>query len=227
MCHGAAAAFLQRQARLCPVERLDLAFLIDGQHHGVRRRAYVESHDVTQLGGKLRVVGQLEVARPVRLQTMPAPDPLHRADADTLHLGHGRCCPVRRLARRRVAKGCLHNPGLHICAEWRNTRRTGLVLQQARDALGHKPFLPAPDSRLARAAAPHDLRRAATLCRKQDDLGAPDMLLRTVPIRHNRFELRAVFGTYLDCDTVQHAADSHGHAAVGTAICTQVLDFIH
>ena len=31
MCHGAAAAFLQRQARLCAVKGLDLAFLLPRQ----------------------------------------------------------------------------------------------------------------------------------------------------------------------------------------------------
>ena len=34
------------------------------------------------LGGKLRVVGQLELALAVRLQAVAAPDPLHRTDVD-------------------------------------------------------------------------------------------------------------------------------------------------
>ena len=67
MRHGAAAAFLQRQARLRAIERLYLALFIDRQNHSMCRRIHVESDDVAQLGGELRVVGQFEQTRPVRL----------------------------------------------------------------------------------------------------------------------------------------------------------------
>ena len=60
--HGAAAALLHRQAGLGAVERLDLALLVDREHDGMRRRIDVEPDDVAQLGGELRVVGQLELA---------------------------------------------------------------------------------------------------------------------------------------------------------------------
>jgi hypothetical protein len=39
----------------------------------VRRRIDIEADDVVQLGGKVRVVRQFELARPVRLQSMLAP----------------------------------------------------------------------------------------------------------------------------------------------------------
>ena len=80
VCHGAAAALLHRQTRLSAIERLYLALFIDRENDSVRRRVHIEPDDVSQLGGKLRVVGQLEQARPVRPQTMSAPDALHRTD---------------------------------------------------------------------------------------------------------------------------------------------------
>ena len=52
--HGPAAPGLDRQSRLGAVERLDLALLVDRQHHGVRRRIDIEPDDVGQLGGKAR-----------------------------------------------------------------------------------------------------------------------------------------------------------------------------
>src|SRR3954451_17963228 len=44
--HGAGAALLQGQAGLGAVERLDLALLVDRQHHGMGRRVNVEADDV-------------------------------------------------------------------------------------------------------------------------------------------------------------------------------------
>ena len=225
--HRAAAALFQRQARLCAVECLDLAFLVDGKHNGMGRRADVEANNIAQLDGKFGIIGKLEVARAVRLQAMPAPNPLHRTHADALNLGHGGHRPVRRLARRRVRECCLHDPRLHRRPEWRNARRTGLVAQQARDALGHEAFLPAPDSRFAGAAAAHDLGRAAAIGSQQDNLRPPDMFLRAVPIGHNRFQFGAVLGGYGHCDTIEHTADSHLAAWMGILNRTQMLDFIH
>ena len=77
--HGAASARLERQPRLCTVERLDLTLFVDQQHHRVHRRVHVEPDDVLDLLGKGRVVGTLEGAQPVRLQVMGIPDALHRA----------------------------------------------------------------------------------------------------------------------------------------------------
>lgn len=52
-CHSQS----QRQNRLGPVERLNLAFLIDTQHHGLDRRIDIQSHDVAGLLDKQRVGG--------------------------------------------------------------------------------------------------------------------------------------------------------------------------
>jgi hypothetical protein len=60
--HGAAASLLQGQPGLGAVERLDLALLVDRQDDGMGRRVEVETDDVAQLGGELRIIGQLELA---------------------------------------------------------------------------------------------------------------------------------------------------------------------
>ena len=44
--HGRAFAGLQRQARLGAIERLDLAFLVDGQHHRVAGRVHVKANRI-------------------------------------------------------------------------------------------------------------------------------------------------------------------------------------
>jgi hypothetical protein len=65
-------------------------------------RIDVEADDIAQLGREVRVVGQLELAQPVRLKAVRPPDALHRADADANHLGHRWRSPMSRLARRRL-----------------------------------------------------------------------------------------------------------------------------
>jgi hypothetical protein len=100
MRHRATAPTLERQAGLGAIECLDLALFVDRQHHRVRRRIDVEANHVPHLLGEFRIGGQLELPHPVRLQTMAAPDALHRADADPDGLRHGRRGPMRGLARR-------------------------------------------------------------------------------------------------------------------------------
>jgi hypothetical protein len=41
----------------------------------------------------------------------------------------------------------------------------------------------------------------------------PDVLLWTVPIRHDRFQTDAVGGAYIDANSLTHARDSHASAA--------------
>ena len=59
----------------------------------------------------------------------------------------------------------------------------GLVAQQAVDALLGVALLPAPDRRAADAGAPGDFQNREPLGGEQDDLGALDVLERTVTDR--------------------------------------------
>ena len=52
--HRLAAPGLDRQSGLGAVERLDLALLVDRQHHGMGRRINIEPDNVGELGGKSR-----------------------------------------------------------------------------------------------------------------------------------------------------------------------------
>ena len=50
--------------------------------------------------------------------------------------------------------------------------------------------------RLGLAGSPRDLDRAAAIGRRQDDFGAPNMLLRRVAIADNRVKLTAIGVTF-------------------------------
>jgi hypothetical protein len=124
--HRAGPAFLHRQPRLRPVKRLDLRFLIDREHHGMRRRVDIEPDHVVQLGGERRVGRQLERPHPVRLEAVCHPDPLHGSgrDADLgRHVAHR---PMGRLARWRLQRAVDH-PVDQLARQPGNARRPGLV----------------------------------------------------------------------------------------------------
>ena len=102
--HRLAAPRLDRQSGLGAVERLDLALLVDRQHHRMGRRIDIEPDDVGQLGGELGVARALEGAQSVRLQFVRPPDALHRAQRDAHRLGHRPAGPMGRLVRRCAAE---------------------------------------------------------------------------------------------------------------------------
>ena len=77
--HGAATAFLDRQAGLGAVQRLNLALLVGAQHEGVLGRIQVQADDVFQLLRELGIAAELEGAYQMRLQSMGVPDAAHAA----------------------------------------------------------------------------------------------------------------------------------------------------
>ena len=206
--HGSGAALLDRQPRLRPVERLDLTFLVEAEHDGVRGWIDIEPDDVAQFGDELRVVGKLELADTVRLQPMRAPDALNRRNADAYSLRHQRTCPVRRLAGRRLHRqfdDALGDRG----REFRHARGPRLVAQQPIHALGGEAFLPAPDAGFRLAGLAHDGVCADPLGAQQHDLRPPNVLLRRVPVLNESVQpIKAGLGDG-EGNASSHADDSH------------------
>jgi hypothetical protein len=226
VCHRAVTPLLHGQTGLRAIERLDLALFIDRENHSMRRRIHIEPDDVSQLGGKLRIVGEFEQTCSVRLQTVPAPYALHRTDAGALKLGHGSRGPMCGLARR-IGQRRGDDTRRNLSLDRRDARRVCLVAQRACDTIGHEAFLPAPDSRLADAGFAHNLRRAAILRRQQYDPRPPDMLLRSVSIRHDRLRLKTIRSTQLNFNASAHPAESHSSEITGIQNRTQMSDSIH
>ena len=212
--HGAEPSLLHRQAGLGAVERLDLALLVDRQHDGVRRRIDIEADDVAQLVDELRVVGELELSPAVRLQPVRLPDAPHRAGADAGCLRHHVGGPVRGLAGR-VGERQRHHPLGDLGPERRNARGPRLVAQEPVDAFLGEALLPAPDAGLGLAGLPHDLDRADAVGAQQDDLGAPDVLLRRVAVLDQRPQAAAIGRRNGEGYSCAHAPDSHAHRQKG------------
>jgi hypothetical protein len=205
---------------------LDLAFLIHREHDGVGRRIDIEADDLPELVGKGLVVGQLELADAMGLQSMSAPNALHRADADAGRLGHGRRRPMGCFPGR-IGTGQGHDPIDDRLGQRRDARRPGLVAQQAVDAGLHEAFLPAPDYGLALAGLLHDRRRTETIGGQHHDPAAPSMLLRAIAVGYHRFQAATVGSVNGDDDPLAHSQDSHAGRSVGILRGTQSSGWIH
>ncbi len=92
--HGPAFSGFQRQAGLSAVERLDLAFFVDGDDDGVRRRVHVETDDVFDFLREVRITRAFEGSDAVRLTPMLFPQALNGAQRNSHGLGHGATGPM-------------------------------------------------------------------------------------------------------------------------------------
>src|SRR5712691_3115551 len=175
--HRAGAAFLHRQARLCPVQCLDLALLVDAEHERLLRRVEVEPDDVCELLAEARVVGKLERLDPMGLETVRVPDPLHARRADALRLGHRATAPVRLTGRRRLRGRCDDRLDLR-----RRNRRlapaTRLGLGQRRRPVLGEARTPQDHRRPRHAQRTSDLTVRLTRAGQQHDPGAQRHTLR-------------------------------------------------
>src|SRR5271155_2627331 len=153
MGHRSGAALLHRQPGLGAVERLDLAFFVDRQDHGVRRRIDVETDDVAQPVDEFGVLGELELANAVGLQPMRQ---MRWTELTLTPAASAMAPPVQ----------CVISPGgasiVSATTRWAfvgsslGMRGTGLIAQKAFEALTRKGPLPAPNASLGLAGLAHD-----------------------------------------------------------------------
>jgi len=205
--HRPTLAGLQRQAGLGAVERLDLALLVDRQHHRVAGRIHVEPDDVLHLGGERGIGGALEGAQPMRLEAVGLPDALHGAQADADHLGHGPPGPVGDgTGRLRAGQGQNLGDGRRGQRSLAGFAR--LVAQQPVHALFSVMHLPSPHRRAADTRAPGDLQDGQPFGREHNEGRPLHMLLRAVAVAEDRRQARAVLGANDDADSLGHAGEN-------------------
>jgi hypothetical protein len=117
--HGAETPLLHGQSRLGAVQRLDLAFLIDGQDDGVSGRIDVKPNDIARFADEVRIVRELEPPIAVRLQTMATPDATDRAFTNANRHGHHQSRPMGRFF-------CTHPSPYYIQQRTQGSPPTGL-----------------------------------------------------------------------------------------------------
>ena len=85
----------------------------------------------------------------------------------------------------------------------------------------------APHIALYEAGLPFDLIRAdGSRCQK-DDPCPPNVLLRAVPVRGDRFQTSTIRGTDINGDSSAHSPDSHIGQISGIHRGRHMSDFIH
>ncbi len=167
--HGSAASFFHGQARLGPLEGLDLTLFVHAQDDGFVRRIEVQPHHVGELLGEAPVTGELESLRPMGLQAMGGPDTLHGSLADALCPCHATSAPVSRTRRLRLSSG-FHNP-LHLLGGIRH--RTASAGQNRGDSFGttlQEALTPKDDGGTADARLSCDPDIGQTVSGKEGDL---------------------------------------------------------
>ena len=224
--HRAGAALLHRQAGLSAIERLDLRLFVDREDDRMGGRIDIKPDHVAQLVGELRVVGELELLDPVRLKAMRAPDALDGTRANADGLRHHRCSPVGRLDGR-ISPSERDDAIGNSRPEWWDAGGSRLIVQEAVITGLHEAFLPAPHTGFRLSSPPHDLMGADAVRAQQNDLGAPDMLMRGVAIPSERCQTAAITGLESDGNSGSHAPDSHATSPVGIPSRIQTLDLIH
>jgi hypothetical protein len=203
LSHGCAFAGLQRQPRLRAVERLNLAFLVDRQHHRMTGRLHIQADDIFHLRGEGGIVGPLEGSQSVRLKAMPVPYALHCPQADADGFGDRAAGPVRGIAGRLGARQRQH-PGYGLQLDRGFARLARPVPQEAIHALLGISQLPAPYRRAAEADLPGHLQNGQPVCRKKNDPRPMNVLLRAVAILNDRCQTRAVLRGNDDADGLCH-----------------------
>ncbi len=196
---------LQRKTRLGPVERLNLAFLVNGDHHRVAGRIHVETDDIIKLGGEVGIVGSLEGPDPVRLELMGGPYALDRSQRKTHRLGHGAVGPMGDGAGR-FAQGALDH-GMHLgLRHWRDAGGTGLVTQQTLNAFLGEALLPPPHHRPADADPLGNLQHRQPLGGQQNDLRPLNVLHRTPSVLDDPSQIRAMLSREEKRDSPSHSS---------------------
>ena len=206
--HGSGATFLQRQAGLGAVKRLDLALFVERQNNGVSWRIDIEPDHVAQFVNEAWVVRKLELANPVGLETMAAPirwtELTLRPDAFAIKtpvqsvVSPGGSPSVRATTRSAAS------PSSGLIREG-----PSLVAKQTLEPFFQEAFLPAPNASLGLAGWPHDLVRAGPIGREENNLGSPHVLLRDIAIVDEIFKPTPIGQRNGDGFSCAHRANSH------------------
>ena len=171
--HRAAATGLERQAGLCAVQGLDLAFLIHTQDDGMLGRVQIQAHHIRQFLLELRVPTELKGPDSMGLQAMGGPDALYKRGVRVQVPGQGAGRPVGGAGRGRLGRRLQNARGQRL-ARVRRTSSPGRILGETDQALGGKA-LPAEAHGLpTRAQGGGNVLIVVALGGQRDDLGTED-----------------------------------------------------
>ena len=175
--HRSRAAALERQARLGPVQSLDLALLVHAQHKRVLGRIPVQAHNVPQLFHEPGVVAQLERLDQMGLQPVRHPDALDRRRTDALGPSHRTHAPVGLTGRLLVQRRFDHFTHDRL-RERRLSATAGTIPGQPRRSVLREPTTPQQHRGPRNAEFRRNRPIGRALRRSEHDPATPDGALR-------------------------------------------------
>jgi hypothetical protein len=178
--HRAAPALLQGEAGLGTIQRVDLAFLIHAQDHGMLGRVQIQAHHILQLVLEVRILAELEGPDPVGLQAMGSPDSLHERGVCTQMPSQGAGRPVGGGGRLRLSR-YLQNACNERLARLGGTPAAGRSLGEAGQALGRDAVPPKAHGLPTRVQGDGNVLVGVALGRQHGNLGAEHESRRRPP----------------------------------------------
>ncbi len=142
--HRPAAALLHRQPRLCAVQSLDLAFLVDAKNKGSIGRIQIKTDNIRELLHEVLVAAELEGFYQVGLEIMSFPYSANRRLAQPLSFGHGTGAPMGSIGRNCMKRGLDDHADFFLGNPWNASGARG-VLFQARQTKAQKTLPPQLD----------------------------------------------------------------------------------
>ena len=164
------------QHRLSTIQRLHLGFLVDAQHQGVVRRIEVEADDIADLFDEEGLIGDLEVALPMRLHAKQIEPALDRALGYAGFLGHRAHAPMRAIGRLGLQRSMDDFGDSFIIMGSGPTAFQ--VIVQPLDAVIEVTLVPFSDGVLVQTQALGNGGVGFALGAGQNDLCAPDQSMR-------------------------------------------------
>jgi len=169
--HRPTMAFPQRQTRLRPVQRLDLALFVHTQDQRLIRGVQVKPHHVLQLLDELLVPAELEGFEQMRLDLVLSPDSMNARCAHVLSLCHGPGTPMRGSCRSTLQRRLDHRPDLSG-RDARSAAWTRSVLLQSPQPQGQKPLTPELNGRPRHVQALCNILAENTVGGHEDNSGS-------------------------------------------------------
>ena len=175
------------QERLGAVQRLDLALLVDAQHHGAIGRIEIEPDDVAHLLHEQRVGRKLEGLDPVRLQPEGLPDAMDGRRRVADRRGQGAQAPVGGARWPRLQRPP-DRVGDCVIADPARRARARLVVK-AVQAVRHEPLAPLANRSPANAQPLGDQPIVTSISRRKHDASALRQPLPGRPPPRQRLQL--------------------------------------
>lgn len=184
----------KRQNRRGSIQRLNAAFLVDAEDHGINGRVHVQSDDVSKFLREVGILAKFERTDAMRLQIMGKQNSLDRTTANAKFRRKRPRCPMRCVLRSRGHNGLGQLFDRRISDDLRPSRSVQ-VSEYAFNSKSRKAFANLHHAVARNADAPRNLRVRQTLGCVQNNSRTDNRSLRHRWFPHQLNQGTTIFRT--------------------------------